>query len=332
MKKILSLLVLFLTVFSISTVKENEVTTVLRDVELLSAEIDYQSFFNEFENAELKYEKENNYISFSGIQSIDSSMLNDIDLVSVTTNGEDELDINYEFEYLGNENIFLLNITATNVDEGEILDQIVGVPFLTSNDEIDILFDIEGEQITLTELEETSLLENCGWFSRALKKVAKAAAAVAVVAAVVAVTAVAAPVVIAAATSTVVATSAGTTMLVAGTVATSTLAACTVSASAYLTAKIEDEADQNGNEDVSNNATSQNQMQKQVEKGQAPNEVDRVDKAHNSFGQEHVHLKDGTAINKDGTIHDKHKGIPNPSKKVLDWLNDNGWCLNGIKK
>lgn len=83
--------------------------------------------------------------------------------------------------------------------------------------------------------------------------------------------------------------------------------------------------------DVADNATSQNQMQKQVEKGQAPKEVDRVDKAHTEYGQDHVHFKDGTAINKNGTIHDDGHGAPKLSNKVLDWLNRNGWCLNGLK-
>lgn len=44
-----------------------------------------------------------------------------------------------------------------------------------------------------------------------------------------------------------------------------------------------------------------------------------------------LHFKDGTAINKDGSIHDDGKGVPNLSNKVLDWLNKNGWCLNGLK-
>ena len=33
------------------------------------------------------------------------------------------------------------------------------------------------------------------------------------------------------------------------------------------------------------------QMQREVEKGKAPKDVDRIDKAHNKSGQEHVHLK-----------------------------------------
>lgn len=57
----------------------------------------------------------------------------------------------------------------------------------------------------------------------------------------------------------------------------------------------------------------------------------RVDNPHNENGQPHVHFKDGTALNRDGTIHDKHSGTPRPSRDTWDWLHKNGWCLNGIK-
>lgn len=66
-------------------------------------------------------------------------------------------------------------------------------------------------------------------------------------------------------------------------------------------------------------------MQKKVEKGQAPKEVDRVDKPHVPGQKPHVHFKDGTSMNNDGTVHDAHNGTPNPSNKTTDWLNDNGW-------
>ncbi|MDF2548761.1 MAG: hypothetical protein K0R93_3659 [Anaerosolibacter sp.] len=62
-----------------------------------------------------------------------------------------------------------------------------------------------------------------------------------------------------------------------------------------------------------------------MEKGQAPREVDRVDKPHVPGQKPHVHFKDGTSLNNDGTIHDAHKGTPNPSNKTIDWLNENGW-------
>ena len=73
------------------------------------------------------------------------------------------------------------------------------------------------------------------------------------------------------------------------------------------------------------------EMEQEVKRGQAPKDVKRVDNAHDSKGQPNVHFKDGTSLNRDGTIHDKGHGRPNPSSKVWDWLHKHGWCQNGIK-
>ncbi len=74
--------------------------------------------------------------------------------------------------------------------------------------------------------------------------------------------------------------------------------------------------------------TSQSQLQKQVERGQAPKDIDRVDKPHVPGQQPHVHFKDGTSLNQDGTIHDAHRGTPSISNKVREWLIKNGWETN----
>ncbi|WP_428845672.1 RHS repeat domain-containing protein [Dickeya oryzae] len=66
-------------------------------------------------------------------------------------------------------------------------------------------------------------------------------------------------------------------------------------------------------------------MQKQVERGQAPRDVERVDRGHIPGQEPHVHYKDGTSSNMSGGIHDAHKGIPNPSKKTREWLLSHGW-------
>jgi hypothetical protein len=71
--------------------------------------------------------------------------------------------------------------------------------------------------------------------------------------------------------------------------------------------------------------TSPGGLQKQVEKGQAPKDVDRVDKPHVPGQKPHVHFKDGSSLNNDGTVHDAHRGNPDPSNKTIDWLNKNGW-------
>ncbi len=74
--------------------------------------------------------------------------------------------------------------------------------------------------------------------------------------------------------------------------------------------------------------TSASQMQGQVIRGRAPIGVDRVDEGHEMGGkviQPHVHFVDGTSLNQDGTVHDKRKGTPRITKKIRNWLEDNGW-------
>ena len=76
--------------------------------------------------------------------------------------------------------------------------------------------------------------------------------------------------------------------------------------------------------------TSPNQMQKLIDRGQAPKEIQRVDsmdpKIPNS--QAHIHFgSDKAALNMDGTWHDAHKSIPELTNKIKKWILDNGWNL-----
>ena len=86
---------------------------------------------------------------------------------------------------------------------------------------------------------------------------------------------------------------------------------------------------------ISKPPTSRNQMQKQAENGQAPKEVDRVDGVHTNLkppnNQPHIHFKNGTAINLDGTMH--HGGVKDLkiTNQIAKWLLNNGWSLPTIK-
>ena len=74
--------------------------------------------------------------------------------------------------------------------------------------------------------------------------------------------------------------------------------------------------------------TSQNQMQKQVEKGTAPKGIDRVDKPHTDTGQPHIHFgENDRALNLDGTWHDAGKNIPKVTGAIKKWILKNGWSL-----
>jgi len=68
-----------------------------------------------------------------------------------------------------------------------------------------------------------------------------------------------------------------------------------------------------------------NQLQQEVRRGQAPRDVERVDKPHVPGQQPHVHYTDGTSSNVDGTTHDAHRGQPNPSRATREWLESHNW-------
>ena len=72
-------------------------------------------------------------------------------------------------------------------------------------------------------------------------------------------------------------------------------------------------------------ASSPGKMQQEVLRGQAPRDIHRVDRPHVTSGESHVHFCNGTSCNQSGTIHDAHKGAPNPSTAAREWLEQHGW-------
>ena len=72
--------------------------------------------------------------------------------------------------------------------------------------------------------------------------------------------------------------------------------------------------------------SSPGKMQKEVDRGQAPKDVKRVHKAHNTTnGKPHVHFRNGSAMNYDGTPHDGLNKIPILTNSVKEWLENHNW-------
>jgi hypothetical protein len=72
---------------------------------------------------------------------------------------------------------------------------------------------------------------------------------------------------------------------------------------------------------------SSGQLQKQIEKGQAPNSIERVDKKRGPFEKDHIHFKDNSALNIDGTW--KHGGKI-LTQQEIKWLLKNGEILSNV--
>ena len=66
-------------------------------------------------------------------------------------------------------------------------------------------------------------------------------------------------------------------------------------------------------------------MDIEVKKGQAPKNIKRVHGPHGNNGKPHIHFKDKTSLNNDGTPHDKHNGVPRLTKPVKEWLEKHNW-------
>lgn len=104
-----------------------------------------------------------------------------------------------------------------------------------------------------------------------------------------------------------------------------TIAAGLTVASGSLIAAATEIRNNNSNRD----RTSANQMQDQVERGQAPKQVDRVDAGNPNIpnNKDHIHFTDGTALNYDGTPSHHNAGIPKITNSIKKWLLRNNWKL-----
>lgn len=76
---------------------------------------------------------------------------------------------------------------------------------------------------------------------------------------------------------------------------------------------------------VHNAPSSPGKMQREVERGQAPRDVKRVDRGHIDGQENHVHYTDGTSSTVSGGVHDAHNGYPTPSKAARKWLESHDW-------
>lgn len=164
-----------------------------RTVELQKNELNYESILNEFENGKL--ETDGSLTTFEGTKTInllDFAELNNLSATEIIE--ESKIEVKYNFSYDNETNIVTLSAKTINTTTNEIeIEEIYGVAFINELGEIDALLDVDGEYIYLSEMQDSGLIQNCGWFKNLFKTVA--AKVVVAVVAVVAVAAVAAVVV-----------------------------------------------------------------------------------------------------------------------------------------
>ncbi len=53
------------------------------------------------------------------------------------------------------------------------MEELSGVGFINRNNEIDVVINVENESVLLSEMRASGVIENCGWFSKLIKRVVK---------------------------------------------------------------------------------------------------------------------------------------------------------------
>lgn len=81
------------------------------------------------------------------------------------------------------------------------------------------------------------------------------------------------------------------------------------------------------NSNSDNKPKSINQLETDIKKGKAPKGFKHFHNMHTKGGQEHVHLEDGTSLNKDGSWKDGKNSQHKLTNKQIKYLQDNGWDI-----
>ncbi len=151
-----------------------------RTVELKESVLDYESFFNQFEENEFK--TDGGVSSFSGKQIYDLEEFAELDELSQSEIQEEDKRVTVKYNFSYNYELNLVTVSAI-MENGNttLVDELSGAGFINENGELDAVFECEDEYILLSEMKDAGMIVNCGWFSRIAKKIAKAVVAVVVI-------------------------------------------------------------------------------------------------------------------------------------------------------
>lgn len=157
--------------------------TASRTIEADTNMLDYQSVFDQFEEGQL--ETTDGLTTFEGYQTLNLNDFSELDLVADSAVNEDlDVKIKYNFSFDAETGTVTISAKTINKDGFIEVDEIQGIAFYDENGKMDALLDIDGESVLLSELQDSGMIANCGWFKRLWKKVVVAVVAVVVVSAV----------------------------------------------------------------------------------------------------------------------------------------------------
>ena len=146
----------------------NEIETSIRTIELVNQKLDSESYFSNFDSYEIN--DNDGIFEFVGTNEFSLSELCDLDLVACPQISDLSVTTKYFCDYDYENSIVSLSIAFVNGDNIEVIDKIYGVLSLNDNNEFDVAFDVEGDIVFLSELDNVEIIENCGFFKKLFNK------------------------------------------------------------------------------------------------------------------------------------------------------------------
>ena len=167
--------------FTVMVVNNNTNTTVsaeanVRTVELTKSNFDDQSIFDEFDEHTLT--TEGNVTYFEGVKTVDESYFYDTNNVDIESGVSENVKIQFSVSFNQETNMIIL--TTKKIGSDIIVEETCGEVF-DNNGKVDAWLSIDGENVLLSELADSGVIENCGILSRLIKIVFRMIPAVSII-------------------------------------------------------------------------------------------------------------------------------------------------------
>lgn len=142
----------------------------VRTINVAENTINYEKVISEFDDAQIIRNG-----SVTTLECVNTIDLSDFDLFDNVSESDIQDSIGCQFTYNAtyDAELNIVTLTATILGEVPIIESIFGAAFIDENGRLDAVLEIEGETIYLSELQDLGMIQNCGWFSKLIKKATK---------------------------------------------------------------------------------------------------------------------------------------------------------------
>lgn len=143
----------------------SKTTPIVRSMGISASEMDNQSALIVFDSYEVNLLEEEGKANFVGYKEFLLSDLYDLDLISESESSS-RIQTRFETEYDYENGVVTLTAIVDDGESQTVLDKIYGLIILNELEQFDVMFDVDGETVLLSEMAAIDSVDTCGLFSK----------------------------------------------------------------------------------------------------------------------------------------------------------------------